>query len=63
VLHAAARNGTSGFARMPPELADRVVRDVRRDLEDGTWDRLYGHLRELDEYDSGFRLLVNRPEA
>lgn len=61
VLDEAARNGTSGFARMPPEVVERVVADVRRDLEDGTWERHYGHLRELDEYDAGFRLLVNRP--
>lgn len=61
VLDEAARNGTSGFARMPPDVVDRAVEHVRRELEDGTWDRLYGHLRALDEHDSGFRLLVNLP--
>jgi hypothetical protein len=43
---------------MLPEVVDRVVKAVERDLQDGTWDTRYGHLRELDEYDAGLRLLV-----
>ena len=58
VLDAQARNATSGFARMPPEVVNRVVEAVARDLEDGTWEARHGHLRELDEYDVGLRLLV-----
>jgi len=58
VLDAAARNATSGFARMPAEVVDRIVRDVQRDLADGTWDARHGHLRELDDYDVGLRLVV-----
>jgi hypothetical protein len=61
VLDARARNATSGFARMPQTVVDRVVQAVRRDLQDGTWDARYGHLRELDEYDAGYRLIVSNP--
>jgi SAM-dependent methyltransferase len=61
VLDAQARNATSGFARMPPEVVDRVVEAVERDLRDGTWDARHGHLRGLDEYDAGLRLLVSEP--
>ena len=61
VLDARARSSTSGFARMPPEVVDRVVAAVERDLQDGTWDARHGHLRELDEYDAGLRLLVGNP--
>jgi SAM-dependent methyltransferase len=61
VLDRAARNATSGFARMPAEVVDRVVSDVQRDLRDGTWDRRHGHLRKLEEYDAGLRVLVNTP--
>ena len=61
VLDAQARNATSGFARMPPEVVDRVVEAVARDLQDGTWDARHGHLRGLDEYDAGLRLLVSEP--
>lgn len=61
VLDAGARNATSGFARMPPEVVDRVVSEVRRDLESGAWDARHGHLRGLDAFDAGLRLLVNHP--
>jgi SAM-dependent methyltransferase len=61
VLDAGARGGTSGFARMPPDVVDRVVDAVRRDLHDGTWDERHGHLRELEEYDAGLRLVTSNP--
>lgn len=58
VLNPHARNATSGFARMSPAVVARVVDAVARDLQDGTWDERHGHLRELDEYDAGMRLVV-----
>jgi SAM-dependent methyltransferase len=61
VLDATARQATSGFARMPPEVVARVVAAVERDLADGTWDRRYGHLRQLDTFDAGMRLIINTP--
>ena len=61
VLDARARNATSGFARMAPEVVSRAVAAVERDLRDGTWDARHGRLRELDEYDAGLRLLVANP--
>jgi SAM-dependent methyltransferase len=61
VLDAEARSATSGFARMEPAVVARVVAAVRRDLEDGTWDARQGHLRKLDEYDAGLRLVLNTP--
>jgi hypothetical protein len=61
VLDEDARNATSGFARMPKAVVDRVVHAVGRDLADGTWDARHGHLRRLAEYDAGLRLLVGTP--
>ncbi|HEY6149799.1 MAG TPA: class I SAM-dependent methyltransferase [Gaiellaceae bacterium] len=61
VLDPNARASTSGFARLPPEIGNRVVEAVARDLRDGTWEARYGHLRALDEYDVGMRLVVSRP--
>lgn len=58
VLDPAARAGASGFARLPSHVVERVVTEVQRDLDDGTWDARHGHLRTLDEYDAGLRLLV-----
>ncbi len=61
VLDARARGATSGFARMPQEVVERVVAGVGRDLQSGEWDRRHGHLRELDRLDVGLRLIVAPP--
>lgn len=60
VLDQAARNGTSGFARMPTAVVQRAVDAVARDLSSGVWDDRNGHLRSLTEYDAGLRLIVGR---
>jgi hypothetical protein len=57
-LDPVARANTSGFARMPPAVVERVVGDPRRDLDDGTWDARHGQLRRLESYDAGMRLIV-----
>lgn len=59
VLDPTARSATSGFSRMPDEVVNRVVAAVENDLANGTWDRRHGHLRKLDEYDAGLRLVIN----
>jgi len=61
VLDADARAATSGFARMPVEVVDRVVAEVSRDLMSGRWDARHGHLRRLDAQDAGLRLVVATP--
>jgi SAM-dependent methyltransferase len=61
VLDPAARAATSGFARQPPVVCERVVRDVARDLADGTWDKRHGYLRAKQEHDVGLRLIVAHP--
>lgn len=61
VLDAGARAATSGFARQSPAVVERVVADVRRDLASGAWDERHGHLRALDAYDAGLRLVVAPP--
>ena len=58
VLDANARAATSGFARMPADVVDRVVSEVSRDLASGLWDGRHGHLRRLDSLDVGLRLVV-----
>jgi SAM-dependent methyltransferase len=61
VLDAEARAATSGFARTPSVVVDRVVASLRRDLASGAWDARHGALRSLDEYDGGLRLVVASP--
>jgi hypothetical protein len=46
---------------MTPEVTERVVRAVERDLATGAWDQRHGHLRELDEFDVGLRLITSTP--
>jgi SAM-dependent methyltransferase len=58
VLDANARAATSGFARMPASVVDRVVSEVSRDLASGLWDDRHGHLRRLDSLDVGLRLVI-----
>lgn len=60
VLDAQARGATSGFARMPDAIVQRVVSEVERDLRTGEWDRRHGHLRRLEWLDVGLRLIVCR---
>ncbi|HWI73902.1 MAG TPA: methyltransferase domain-containing protein [Baekduia sp.] len=61
VLDPAARAATSGFSRQPPEVVARVVSAVERDLASSAWDARHGHLRDLDTYDAGLRLVVAEP--
>jgi SAM-dependent methyltransferase len=61
VLDPEARNATSGFARMDETIIDRVVRAIEGDLHSGAWDRRHGHLRQLEAFDAGLRLIVNTP--
>jgi SAM-dependent methyltransferase len=56
-----AREATSGFARMQAAVVARVVAAVGRDLASGAWDERHGHLRALDSYDAGLRLVVGTP--
>jgi SAM-dependent methyltransferase len=58
VLDASARAATSGFARMSPDVVERVVAAVARDLASGLWDDRYRQLRSLDALDVGLRLIV-----
>lgn len=58
VLDPAARAGTSAFARLSPHVVERVVSAVSRDLKSGAWDDRHGHLRTLDSFDAGLRLVI-----
>lgn len=58
VLDPIARASTSGFARQPKEVIERVVNEVEQDLKNGQWDERYGYLRQLKELDVGLRVIV-----
>ncbi len=59
-LDPAVRAGMSAVQTMDQELVtSRMVR-LADDLASGAWDERHGHLRELEELDLGYRLLVTR---
>ena len=52
------QGGMSCMAQLDPETLRTRIARLRADLESGGWDARYGHLRGLDEYDAGYRLLI-----
>ena len=57
-LDSERRRNISNFALAGESGVARGLSSLRFDLESGTWDRMYGHLRALSELDLGHRLLV-----
>jgi ubiquinone/menaquinone biosynthesis C-methylase UbiE len=54
------RNGISSFAKMTATELDRGLTSLREDLKTKTWDRKYGHLRQQQEYDLGYRFIYTK---
>jgi len=50
------RSGMSTFSKIHD--GDRGLARLRGDLEDGTWERRYGHLLGQSDLDLGYRLVV-----
>jgi SAM-dependent methyltransferase len=59
-LDPAVRSSISGLALLEERVVARGVARLARELENGTWDAKYGHLRNLPELDLGYRLIVGR---
>lgn len=57
-LDPAVRAGMSWLAQLDPATVERNVARLAAELEDGRWDDKYGHLRDLDALDLGYRLIV-----
>lgn len=60
LLEEGARSACSGWSFVPSAAVERFVARLRRDLDEGTWDRRYGHLRKQPSFDGPLRLLVCR---
>jgi SAM-dependent methyltransferase len=57
-LDPAVRRNISQFSLVPAQDIDAGLERLRHDLECGAWDTRFGALRELEELDLGYRLLV-----
>ncbi len=53
-------NGISSFAKMTTIELDRGLTSLREDLKTKAWDRKYGHLRQQQEYDAGYRFIYTK---
>ena len=56
-LDSHVQQGMSWLAQLPPETRAGGAARLAADLRCGEWDRRYGHLRQLDELDVGYRLI------
>lgn len=54
------RAGMSQMQTMDQALVESRMERLAEDLASGAWDERHGHLRSLDEFDLGYRLLVTR---
>ena len=52
------RRSQSAWGFVSPEIEQRTVERLRRDLDSGEWDREHGLLRALPEFHGSLRLLV-----
>ncbi len=57
-LEPQVRAGMSCLRQIVPNALERGLAQLRAELEDGTWQRLFGQLRERAELDLGYRLVV-----
>lgn len=57
-LDPSIRAASSGLAQLPEHVVRRGASRLRADLEDGSWDGKYGHLRGQAECDGGYRIVT-----
>ena len=61
LLEPGARLANSAWSFVAPEVGNRFVADLSRDLDSGAWDRTYGHLRTQPFFEGSLRLIVGEP--
>ena len=57
----AVRRSQSAWNFLAKGVEDRFVAHLEADLEDGTWDKKYGHLRDQAFITCQLRLIVSQP--
>lgn len=60
-LDPAVRASQSVWSFLDPTATFRILDDLARDLQDGTWDRYHGPLRTQPNFRGSLRLLVAHP--
>jgi SAM-dependent methyltransferase len=52
------RNGTSAFRQLERSLCEAGLTALSHDLDSGTWDDLYGGVRDMSHYDHGYTFIT-----
>ncbi len=60
LLDPKARQVCSAWSFVEPQAIARFERDLKRDLDDGSWDSKYGHLRTQPTFAGSLLLIVSR---
>jgi hypothetical protein len=61
LLDPAALLANSAWSFVDPAIGEWFVSTLGRDLEDGTWDARYGHLRTQSLFEGSLRLIIGQP--
>jgi ubiquinone/menaquinone biosynthesis C-methylase UbiE len=61
LLDRGAREACSAWSFVNPSVTEAYVQALRRELENGSWDSRYGHLRLQPQYEGSLRLLICKP--
>jgi SAM-dependent methyltransferase len=61
LLEEGARLACSAWSLVPDDVHRRSVENLRRDIADGKWDSMYGHLRLQPVFEGSLRLIVAWP--
>ncbi|HWD41401.1 MAG TPA: class I SAM-dependent methyltransferase [Fimbriimonas sp.] len=62
-LEESVRRSQSAWSFLEPEVEERIVKRLRRDLESGEWERRYGEWRSRPCFEGSLRLVVGRGNA
>jgi SAM-dependent methyltransferase len=57
-LDPVVRSGISYFSILDKDVIEQGLEQLSRDLAGGAWESRFGHLRQLEELDTGQRLIV-----
>lgn len=60
-LNPEIRSAQSAWKFLPPGAEERFVKKLKLDLESGTWEKNYGHLKQQAFINCQLRLIVNLP--
>jgi SAM-dependent methyltransferase len=59
LLDPGARRANSAWSFVDHSVHERFEAELRADLDSGAWDRRYGHLRELEQFEGSLVLIVS----